>query len=253
MELSRGLMYCGRYLGERAIPGSDGWCGPTDGPQCADCQAGPIHNNNNRSLPYRNQLQQNRAGASMRAGQGRFSNRLYCGVHVGHAVLPGSDGYCGPNDGPQCPDCVTAQHRLNPSIPRNRAGQIMQLSGGLMYCGRYLGQRAIPHSDGWCGPADGPQCADCQAVRRAQEQVPVPCPAAPMRGGGNIRPQNVYKELENMKRENTCKICLDEQINSVFIPCGHLACCMGCAGQLPSKECPVCRASIVSVVETFRT
>jgi len=33
-----GRLYCGRWLGVKAIPGSDGQCGPTNGPQCADCQ-----------------------------------------------------------------------------------------------------------------------------------------------------------------------------------------------------------------------
>ena len=31
--------YCGRRLGVEAIPGSDGQCGPNDGPQCTDCAA----------------------------------------------------------------------------------------------------------------------------------------------------------------------------------------------------------------------
>ena len=31
------LYYCGRRLGRQAIPGSDGQCGPTNGPQCTDC------------------------------------------------------------------------------------------------------------------------------------------------------------------------------------------------------------------------
>ena len=30
--------YCSRWLGIAAIPGSDGQCGPDDGPQCADCK-----------------------------------------------------------------------------------------------------------------------------------------------------------------------------------------------------------------------
>jgi hypothetical protein len=30
--------YCGRRLGVSAIPGSDGRCGPNDGPQCMDCK-----------------------------------------------------------------------------------------------------------------------------------------------------------------------------------------------------------------------
>ena len=32
------VFYCNRVLGRDAIPGSDGRCGPNDGPQCRDCQ-----------------------------------------------------------------------------------------------------------------------------------------------------------------------------------------------------------------------
>jgi hypothetical protein len=34
-----GTLYCGRRLGRDAIPGSDGRCGPDNGPQCASCRA----------------------------------------------------------------------------------------------------------------------------------------------------------------------------------------------------------------------
>jgi hypothetical protein len=33
----RMVIYCGRKLGKDQIPGSNGVCGPSDGPQCADC------------------------------------------------------------------------------------------------------------------------------------------------------------------------------------------------------------------------
>jgi hypothetical protein len=33
-----GLLYCGRNLGRNVIPGSDGFCGPNNGPQCSDCK-----------------------------------------------------------------------------------------------------------------------------------------------------------------------------------------------------------------------
>jgi hypothetical protein len=33
------------------------------------------------------------------------SSRLYCGRVLGRDVIPWSDGQCGPNNGPQCPDC----------------------------------------------------------------------------------------------------------------------------------------------------
>mmetsp|Transcript_96631 Transcript_96631/g.259813 ORF Transcript_96631/g.259813 Transcript_96631/m.259813 type:complete len:266 (+) Transcript_96631:2-799(+) len=32
------LFYCGRNLGTAAIPGSDGRCGPSNGPQCSSCK-----------------------------------------------------------------------------------------------------------------------------------------------------------------------------------------------------------------------
>jgi hypothetical protein len=38
MKLGNGATYyCGRTLGAEVIPGSDGTCGPTVGPQCPDC------------------------------------------------------------------------------------------------------------------------------------------------------------------------------------------------------------------------
>jgi hypothetical protein len=36
------MNYCGRKLGEEAIPGSDGQCGWDDGPQCYDCMGAPV-------------------------------------------------------------------------------------------------------------------------------------------------------------------------------------------------------------------
>ena len=50
----------------------------------------------------------NRAGAPMKHGQGIGAYTLYCGRRLGVAVIPGSDGVCGPNNGPQCPDCSAA-------------------------------------------------------------------------------------------------------------------------------------------------
>jgi hypothetical protein len=35
--IGKDKIYCNRHLGIEAIPGSDGRCGPVDGPQCSDC------------------------------------------------------------------------------------------------------------------------------------------------------------------------------------------------------------------------
>jgi hypothetical protein len=41
----------------------------------------------------------------VKAGNGSTRHLLYCGRYLGQAAIPGSDGQCGPNNGPQCPDC----------------------------------------------------------------------------------------------------------------------------------------------------
>lgn len=47
-----------------------------------------------------------------------------------------------------------------------------------------------------------------------------------------------------------CVICLEEEYNAVFVPCGHMCCCLGCSLQLNS--CPLCRRKIEQLVRTFR-
>lgn len=46
-----------------------------------------------------------------------------------------------------------------------------------------------------------------------------------------------------------CVICLDTPVQTVFLECGHLACCKECAK--PLKLCPICRSSIVRVLPIF--
>ncbi|CAN0892646.1 E3 ubiquitin-protein ligase SP1 [Linum grandiflorum] len=47
-----------------------------------------------------------------------------------------------------------------------------------------------------------------------------------------------------------CVICLENEYNAVFLPCGHMCCCTTCCSQLSS--CPLCRRRIEKVVKTFR-
>lgn len=49
--------------------------------------------------------QRNDEGCAMRLGSGSGASALYCGRVLGKAVIPGSDGQCGPDDGPQCASC----------------------------------------------------------------------------------------------------------------------------------------------------
>ncbi|XP_017148642.1 death-associated inhibitor of apoptosis 2 [Drosophila miranda] len=63
---------------------------------------------------------------------------------------------------------------------------------------------------------------------------------------GNI---SLEEENRQLKDARLCKVCLDEEVGVVFLPCGHLATCNQCA---PSVAiCPLCRADIKGFVRTF--
>lgn len=47
-----------------------------------------------------------------------------------------------------------------------------------------------------------------------------------------------------------CVICLEQEYNAVFLPCGHMCCCTTCSSHL--TNCPLCRRRIEQVVKTFR-
>lgn len=47
-----------------------------------------------------------------------------------------------------------------------------------------------------------------------------------------------------------CVICLVEKYNSVFVPCGHMCCCVHCGAQL--TQCPLCRRRVDQLVRTYR-
>lgn len=90
---STDTLYCGQ---PGAIPGSDGYCGPDNGPQCASCQFFQASKNDEKAV--------------VRYGTDRqCRHRFYCGRFLGAHRIPGSDGRCGPRNGPQCPSCQKFQ------------------------------------------------------------------------------------------------------------------------------------------------
>ncbi len=50
--------------------------------------------------------------------------------------------------------------------------------------------------------------------------------------------------------DDICSICMDNTIDSAFIPCGHQAACIECARRLHGP-CPICREAIADVLHTF--
>ena len=49
---------------------------------------------------------------------------------------------------------------------------------------------------------------------------------------------------------DTCVVCMDAPFETVFLECGHLACCHKCSVQL--KLCPICRMPIARIIPIFR-
>ncbi len=61
--------------------------------------------------------------------------------------------------------------------------------------------------------------------------------------------QTLLRENEAMREERMCKICMDNDVNIVFLPCGHLVSCQECAPNI--KKCAVCRKLIRGTVKTY--
>ena len=62
--------------------------------------------------------------------------------------------------------------------------------------------------------------------------------------------QNNLQEEKRMPMDKImCKVCMDAELNMLFLPCRHLVCCEACGSML--SNCPVCRTPILGTVNTF--
>ncbi|XP_022249892.1 putative inhibitor of apoptosis isoform X2 [Limulus polyphemus] len=56
---------------------------------------------------------------------------------------------------------------------------------------------------------------------------------------------SLEEENEKLRDQRICKICMDQELGTVFLPCGHLLACPQCAPAL--KHCPLCRKEITGI------
>uniref|UniRef100_A0A8C4QHW7 Leucine-rich repeat and death domain-containing protein 1 n=1 Tax=Eptatretus burgeri TaxID=7764 RepID=A0A8C4QHW7_EPTBU len=54
-----------------------------------------------------------------------------------------------------------------------------------------------------------------------------------------------------MLSRSECVVCLDRETELVFLPCGHVCCCMQCAGSL--CICPLCRREVQNTIRLYRS
>lgn len=56
-----------------------------------------------------------------------------------------------------------------------------------------------------------------------------------------------YKRAEYS--ENSCRVCWEARADAVFVPCGHVVCCLACARQV--DLCPFCRVSAREAIRVY--
>ncbi|KAK3100519.1 hypothetical protein FSP39_021218 [Pinctada imbricata] len=61
--------------------------------------------------------------------------------------------------------------------------------------------------------------------------------------------ESLIEENRNLREEQICKICMDENIAIVFLPCGHMVTCVNCAPAV--RKCPLCRRLIKGTVKAI--
>ncbi|NXE67365.1 LRSM1 ligase, partial [Calcarius ornatus] len=57
--------------------------------------------------------------------------------------------------------------------------------------------------------------------------------------------------LQGDERKSECVVCMEQEPQMIFLPCGHVCCCQGCCERLPS--CPLCRQDIAQCVRIFHS
>jgi hypothetical protein len=73
--------------------------------------------------------------------------------------------------------------------------------------------------------------------------APVPSPATP----GDLKSLQI--ENDRLMETKTCTVCMDQERDVLFVPCGHLVVCHKCSPRL--QCCPLCRQKIQGIVQVF--
>lgn len=80
-----------------------------------------------------------------------------------------------------------------------------------------------------------------KAVKKAVNN-PLSDSNKPTTSGKPQTSQDLAAELEKIRDSHMCKVCMDAEIDMVFLPCTHMVTCSSCA--LALSQCPICRNDI---------
>lgn len=60
---------------------------------------------------------------------------------------------------------------------------------------------------------------------------------------------DIKSKITNDQDSKLCRICYDEEFNTVFVPCGHSFACMKCTSTV--GNCPLCRKSVETILRVY--
>ncbi|KAL8562474.1 hypothetical protein ACOMHN_008618 [Nucella lapillus] len=61
--------------------------------------------------------------------------------------------------------------------------------------------------------------------------------------------EKLQRENESLRDKQLCKICMERDVEVIFLPCKHFVCCAPCSAAV--QECPICRVTIQSIDKVF--
>lgn len=59
------------------------------------------------------------------------------------------------------------------------------------------------------------------------------------------------EEVRYMLKRVMCKICLEKEVEVLFLPCKHLVSCQSCKERLAQKKCPFCRDTYQATIRVY--
>ena len=154
-----GKYYCGQKLDGPSCNCCDGNCGPGDGCNCSFCMQLDI---DTRNPPFGYLI--NRVGDLSKLNV--KAKKFYCGMKVLVGV-PGCDGYCGPNNGPNCRPCQILQSQATNryALVKVKNEPVPQIGiTGKFYCSKPLDGPTCQCCNGVCGPTNGCNCSNCMKL-----------------------------------------------------------------------------------------
>ncbi|KAM5135905.1 baculoviral IAP repeat-containing protein 7 isoform 2-T2 [Mantella aurantiaca] len=114
--------------------------------------------------------------------------------------------------------------------------------------------RSVQDAAGGDSPQSSPESQGTSERSPSTPSEPAWTPESPAQRPASQPPKpetslSAEEQLERLKEEKLCKVCMDKDVSMVFVPCGHLVVCMDCAPSL--RHCPICRAAIRGSMRAF--